>query len=566
MPVPIRFAVSERQHRRVEGGPNDFEDTRAAGQRPPAADPGLLPSPVPRLPGERRLVGRGISESAQRRQGSAVVPRPRAAPTPGRAGTTASAFWNTASSRRRSPETTGSTGSATTTTGSTAAACGASSRRRPSHGHPRVPVLPAVGQRELDPDVGCRQREMLIPQTYSTADDEAHGRYLVEQFGDDRYIRVDGRPLLGVYRVQTLPDPARTFELWRRLATDAGVGEPYIVKFDSWADFSDPAGYGCDAAAEFPRTASSSISIHHPGGGRRGERDRRLSDRGGVLRRPSRSGVVRDPTVVPSWDNTPRRPNGPAKMLLGRDPLWFRDWLAAALERAGPPPPARLRQRLERMGGGGLPGARRGPRSSLPRRRARGPLGGPASRRARSSPPQVMSRGQRLASARSTPTSTPATSSSSTPMSSCRGWFSVGWRRQLPRTDSASPTSRPSCSGTGTAETTGPGSAGDEVLGPGVVADERRGGLFRLVLEAGLLAHLHAESPHIEQLAHREVVLEVGARRVAPRVAPAAVLLAEETGDRGPSSSANPHSSRIRRCQSSARASAISTPRPWTSR
>ena len=183
------------------------------------------------------------------------------------------------------------------------------------------------------------QREMLIPQTYSSADDEAHGRYLVEQFGDDRYIRVDGRPLLGVYRVQTLPDPARTFDLWRRLATEAGVGEPYIVKFDSWADFTDPAGYSCDAAAEFPpHGVFEHLDPITPEGS---DEENEIADYRAVAAffgaRPDPD-WVRYPTVVPSWDNTPRRPNGPAKMLLGRDPVWFRDWLAAALERAGRTP------------------------------------------------------------------------------------------------------------------------------------------------------------------------------------------------------------------------------------
>ncbi len=73
------------------------------------------------------------------------------------------------------------------------------------------------------------------------------------------------------------------------------------------------------------------------------------------------------------------------------------------------------------------------------------------------------------------------------------------------------------------------GSAGDEVLGAGVVADDGGGGLLGLVLPAGLLAHLDAEAVGAEQAGDGGVVLQVGAGRVAPRVAAAAVLLAEET-------------------------------------
>src|SRR5437879_5462322 len=74
-------------------------------------------------------------------------------------------------------------------------------------------------------------------------------------------------------------------------------------------------------------------------------------------------------------------------------------------------------------------------------------------------------------------------------------------------------------------------SPGDEVLRPGVMADECRGRLLRLVLE--VFAERHADPLGIEQLGDLGVVLEVGARRIAPRVPPTAVLLPEQTGERG---------------------------------
>ena len=179
------------------------------------------------------------------------------------------------------------------------------------------------------------QREMLIAQTYSPEDDDAHGRYLVEQFGDDRYIRVAGRPLLGVYRVQALPDPQRTFDHWRSLAVAAGVGEPYIVKFDTWSDFGDPADHGCDASAEFP---PHGVFEHLPAAVRDDiDPVHALIDYGDVVRffveRPDPT-WTRHPTVVPSWDNTPRKPQGPSVVLLGRDPAWFQEWVEGAIARA----------------------------------------------------------------------------------------------------------------------------------------------------------------------------------------------------------------------------------------
>src|SRR4029453_17010676 len=49
-------------------------------------------------------------------------------------------------------------------------------------------------------------REILMKQTYSAADDRRHARWLVEVFADSRYITVSGRPLFLLYRPANLPD------------------------------------------------------------------------------------------------------------------------------------------------------------------------------------------------------------------------------------------------------------------------------------------------------------------------------------------------------------------------
>src|SRR4051794_20034384 len=71
-------------------------------------------------------------------------------------------------------------------------------------------------------------------------------------------------------------------------------------------------------------------------------------------------------------------------------------------------------------------------------------------------------------------------------------------------------------------------SAGDEVLGLGVVTDDGRGRLLGLVLPGGILGAAHADAVGVEQLGHLGVVLEVRTGRVAPGVAAAPELLAEQ--------------------------------------
>ncbi len=93
--------------------------------------------------------------------------------------------------------------------------------------------------------------QTLLHQAYSPEDDLAHIRHLLPYLADPRYIRVGGRPLLLVYRTESMPEPARTAERWRQEAIRAGVGDLYLARVESFTADVDPAAIGFDAAVEF---------------------------------------------------------------------------------------------------------------------------------------------------------------------------------------------------------------------------------------------------------------------------------------------------------------------------
>lgn len=95
--------------------------------------------------------------------------------------------------------------------------------------------------------------QVLIGQSYSADDDRKHIQALLPYLADPRYIRVDGRPLLAVYRSGHLPDPARTAEIWREESVRAGVGDLFLCRFEAWDPIvsPDPRTIGFDAAVEF---------------------------------------------------------------------------------------------------------------------------------------------------------------------------------------------------------------------------------------------------------------------------------------------------------------------------
>ena len=54
-------------------------------------------------------------------------------------------------------------------------------------------------------------------------------RELFPIFDDRRYIHINDRPFLIILRLDLLPDPKETTDIWRKEAKDAGLGELYIA-------------------------------------------------------------------------------------------------------------------------------------------------------------------------------------------------------------------------------------------------------------------------------------------------------------------------------------------------
>jgi lipopolysaccharide biosynthesis protein len=183
--------------------------------------------------------------------------------------------------------------------------------------------------------------QVLLRQTYSAADDLEHIRWLAEAFTDPRYVRVQGRPLLLVYRVNDLPDPQRTADAWRRESVRLGAGDPYLCivhNFD--ADRVDPRSLGFDAAVTFapdwrrlgpPVRATPGWRALRKAVNRRSVyRAHRLHDYRSVAEQAlasSRATYTTYPCVCPGFDNTPRRPGGGATVLLDSSPSLYEWWV-----------------------------------------------------------------------------------------------------------------------------------------------------------------------------------------------------------------------------------------------
>ena len=177
------------------------------------------------------------------------------------------------------------------------------------------------------------EQDVLVAQDYSAEDDHAFIAYLEQYLRDPRYIKIDGRPLLLLYRPDLLPDAAASVSRWREHCRASGVGEIYVAYPQSFEN-RDPRDYGMDAAVEFPPNNSAPPECPAVDLGCGSEFDGHVYD-WSIF--PQRAAHYTKPPYTlfrglnPGWDNTPRRKQR-ATIFVNHDPVSYQSWAKAACE------------------------------------------------------------------------------------------------------------------------------------------------------------------------------------------------------------------------------------------
>ncbi len=176
-------------------------------------------------------------------------------------------------------------------------------------------------------------QEILMEQRHEPQDDREFIEDLAPVLRDPRYIKVNGRPLIIVYRVDILPDAARTANVWREYCRANGLGEPFLVAAQTFG-IKDPRPYGFDAAVEFPPHADYSpqevtreLSFINPNAEGRVYSYEKVAKREARFEFPDYK-VFKG--IIPAWDNEARKP-GKGHAFAGATPTLYRSWLTSLL-------------------------------------------------------------------------------------------------------------------------------------------------------------------------------------------------------------------------------------------
>lgn len=93
--------------------------------------------------------------------------------------------------------------------------------------------------------------KILLKQDYSSEDDRKHIIHLISYFHDERYIKVNGKPVFIIYRPKFFPNIEETISIWREEVKKAGFEDLYLGFSQNAEHQYEPTTKGFDFAFEF---------------------------------------------------------------------------------------------------------------------------------------------------------------------------------------------------------------------------------------------------------------------------------------------------------------------------
>jgi 2-polyprenyl-3-methyl-5-hydroxy-6-metoxy-1,4-benzoquinol methylase len=177
------------------------------------------------------------------------------------------------------------------------------------------------------------ESEVLLAQKYSEDDAKDFIRYLLPFFKDPRYIRVQGRPVLFVYRPSSIPNPKSYLRIWEEECIAAGLKAPYVVAVLTRGAL-DPNDFGMDGGVErvlHDWTDGAVPDIKH-------SLKKYTQLNGSILsygdvasfysKQDEKKNFTYFRSIVPIWDNTARYGKD-AYVVHGSRPELFQQWFEA---------------------------------------------------------------------------------------------------------------------------------------------------------------------------------------------------------------------------------------------
>lgn len=187
----------------------------------------------------------------------------------------------------------------------------------------------------MEPELDGLSQDVLLPQTYEHGWTTRFAREVAPLLHDRRYFRLDGKPMLLIYRIGHIPEAAAAMLELRNRLSEEGIPEVHLAA--AWVTFpddaelpADPSALGLDAYFEFPPHRTLRQPPHPLPSGipeeLGGLYDYNYTVTAALSHLNDPHEGRRHRGVMAGWDNTARM--GPrAHVFHGATPTNFRRWL-----------------------------------------------------------------------------------------------------------------------------------------------------------------------------------------------------------------------------------------------
>ena len=180
-------------------------------------------------------------------------------------------------------------------------------------------------------------KDILLEQKYSIEDDLNHILDLISYFKDNRYIKVEGKPVFIIYRPDLFPDINATIELWRKEVKKAGFPDIYLGHALYFDDKLKTFDFCIDFQPKFSKRPqplnSSKFNNYLKAAAKRMGMQKRscldlVYDYENFVDIQINMGFEKNkyPGITPSWDNTARRKEN-YFVLHNSTPAKYKKWL-----------------------------------------------------------------------------------------------------------------------------------------------------------------------------------------------------------------------------------------------
>ena len=181
-------------------------------------------------------------------------------------------------------------------------------------------------------------KEVIMPQDYDEQNMLNMLRDMLPAFHDKRYIKIDNKPLLLVYRAEIIPQIKGLTRKWRNLIKENGFEDLYLVSMQNFEQ-KNPYKMGFNAAVEFaPQALKKPVNFNVSKElASTSQYNAVVLSMSEILKKMIYRFPVSYPrikSICPSWDNTARRGEKAPRFIYNATPSSFNKFMRLSIKEA----------------------------------------------------------------------------------------------------------------------------------------------------------------------------------------------------------------------------------------